>query len=148
MSSSKWLAAAALMALAVPAVQAGDRTRVQVTIAPYWGWDGPVRHVHGPARRGYYDDGWRDRRYGESYGFFYGSPQLRFEYRSGGRDSYYRPYGYRPYGYRPGGDYRYDSRRERGYGRGRDGHDRRDWRDWRDRDGRDRDGRYGDRRGW
>ncbi len=134
MSSSKWLAAAALVALAVPAAEAHERTRVQVTIAPYWGWDGPVRPVHGPYRRGYYD-GYRDRRVGESWGFFYGSPTLRFDYRYGG-DRYYRPRGYyRSHGYRPGGDYRYDSRRDRHYGRG-------------DRHWRDHDGRRGDWRRW
>lgn len=141
MSSRKWLAAAALMALAVPAAGAHERSRVQVTIAPYWGWDGPVRHVHGPVRRGYYDD-YRERRYGDSWGFFYGSPLLRFDYRSGGY--------YRPHGYRPGGDYRYDSRRDRHYGRDdrywrgdREWRDRRGGADWRDRrhDGNWRDHR-------
>lgn len=126
MSSSKWLAAAALMALAVPAAQAHERTRVQVTIAPYWGWDGPVRPVHGPYRRDWHrDDYYRDRRYGDYWGFSYGGPLLRFDYRSGG-GYYHRPRGY----YRPGGYYRYDSRRDRHYGRDRDWRDgRRDWRD-------------------
>jgi hypothetical protein len=140
MSSSKWLAAAALMALAVPAAQAGDRTRVQITIAPYWGWDGPVhyRHAPRPYRHGY-RDGYRDGRY-------YGGPVLRFDSVWRDRDRWYRHDGYRPGGY-----LRYDSRRDRHYGHDRHDHDRRDWRrhghdrrDW-DRRGGDRRGRHWDR---
>ena len=105
MSRSKWFAAA-LLALAVPAAQAGDRTRVQIIIAPSWGWGPSYRPVYGVERRGH-SDGYRVYRYG----------------------GYYR-YG----GNRPGGQLRYDSRRDRDHYRGhRDG--RRDWgrgRDWRD----------------
>jgi hypothetical protein len=135
MSRSKWIAAAALFALAVPAVQAGDRTRVQINIAPYW--VGPVygatpwRHRHG----GYV--GYRDARYGSDYRRPYGglhrAPIIRFEYRDHDRR-------YGPGGHRPGGHLRYDSRRDRDYYRGRDG-----WRDGR----HDRDrGRHGGGRRW
>lgn len=134
MSRSQWIAAAALMALAVPAAQAGDQTRVQITIAPYWGWGGPA-YRPGPRayRHGYYE-GYRDSRYGGvSYyggysGGYYGGPAIRLDY--GYRDGYYRPGGYRP-----GGELRYDGRRDRDYYRGRGrGHDRDDrrGRDWRD----------------
>jgi len=129
MSRSKWIAAAVLLALAAPAVQAGDRTRVQIAVAPYW--VGPVygaapwRHRHG----GY--DGYRDSRdggyYGRSYGSSYRAPGIRFEYRDHDR------------GYRPGGYLRYESRRDRDYYRGRDG-----WRDGRYDGDRGRHG--GDRR--
>jgi len=131
MPRSKWIAAAALVALAVPTAQAGDRTRVQITVAPYWG--GPVygaapwRHRHG----GY--DGYRDSRYGgyyaRPYGGFYGAPVIRFDYRDHDRR-------YRSGDYRPGGYLRYDSRRDRDYYRGRDG-----WRDGRHDGDRGRHGR-------
>lgn len=142
MSRSKWIAAAALFALAVPAVQAGDRTRVQITVAPYW--VGPVygappwRHRHGgyagyrDSRYGGYYGGYYGRPYGRPYGGLHGAPVIRFEYRD-----HDRRYGSR--GHRPGGHLRYDSRRDRDYYRGRDG-----WRDGR-RD-RDWDRRGGDRR--
>jgi hypothetical protein len=142
MSRSKWIAAAALFALAVPAVQAGDRTRVQITVAPYW--VGPVygappwRHRHGgyagyrDSRYGGYYGGYYGRPYGRPYGGLHGAPVIRFEYRD-----HDRRYGSR--GPRLGGHLRYDSRRDRDYYRGRDG-----WRDGR-RD-RDWDRRGGDRR--
>ena len=121
MSASKWFAFAAVVALAVPVARAGDRTRVQITIAPYWGLGWPI-YRPGPRvyRHGYYD-GYRhsryDRDYGSPYGSHYGGPTIRFDY--GHRD---RDRDYRPHGYRPGGDLRYDSRRHRDYYRG----DRRD----------------------
>lgn len=134
MSRSKWIAAAALFAVAVPAVQAGDRTRVQITVAPYW--VGPVhgatawRHRH----RGY--AGYRDSRsggyYSRPYGGILGAPVIRFEYRDHDRR-------YGSGGHRPGAYLRYDARRDRDYYRGRDG-----WRDGRDDRGRGRHG--GDRR--
>lgn len=131
MSSSKWLAAAALMALAVPVAQAGDRTRVQITVAPWWGWDGPVRYRPAPYHPHY---GRSDYYYG---GHYYGGPILRFDYSWQDRDRYYRPYGFRP-----GGELRYDSRRDRhyrydrsdrGWDRDRRDRGRGDWRDDRDR---------------
>jgi hypothetical protein len=145
MSRSQWIAAAALMALAVPAAQAGDRTRVQITVAPYWG--GPA---YAPAPRAYrrgYQDGYRDSRWGGHPGstvggYYYGGPVIRFDYRD--RAPFYR-YG----GYRPGGYLRYDSRRDRDYYRGhRDNH--RGWDRDRDRhrDGHRHDGRRGERGGY
>ncbi len=144
MSRSKWIAAAALFALAVPAVEAGDRTRVQITVAPYW--VGPVygaapwRHRHGgPAGYrggrygGPYYGGYYGGHYGRPYGGFHGAPVIRFEYRDHDRR-------YRSGGHRPGGYLRYDSRRDRDYYRGRDG-----WRDGRHDRGR---GRHDDDRRW
>jgi hypothetical protein len=155
MSSRHWLAAATLMALAIPAAEAGDRSRVQVTIAPYWGWDGPVhpRAVPRPYARGY-RDGLRDGRYGgfgrfDGFGGFHpGGPAVRFDYTWRDRDRWYRPDGWRP-----GGPLRYDGRRDRHFGRDWGSRDwqrddpRRDWgsRGW---DHRARDHRDGDRRDW
>ena len=139
MSRSKWIAAAALVALAVPVAQAADRTRVQITVAPYWA--GPVYGVASWRQRHGYD-GHRDSRYGgyygRPYGGYYGAPVIRFEYRDHDRDRYYRSGGYRP-----GGDLRYDSRRDRDYYRGRDGRPDGRYDGRYDRDGgrRDRDHR-------
>ncbi|MCU0760451.1 MAG: hypothetical protein MUF07_14815 [Steroidobacteraceae bacterium] len=134
MSSRNWLAAAALVALAVPAAQAGDRSRVQVTIAPYWGWGGPVpahpRAVPRSYARGY-RDGFRDGRYGGFGGFHprgaRPGPVVRFDYTWRDDDRWYRHDGWRP-----GGPLRYDGRRDRF-------HDR----DWRGRDWNRRDGGHG-----
>ena len=103
MSRSKWIAAAlvALVVPAVPAAQAGDRTRVQITIAPSWGWGPTYRPAYRVDRRGYHD-GYRS------------GPVIRFDYRD--RGGYFGRGGYRPGGY-----LRYDSRRDRDYYQGRDG---------------------------
>ena len=141
MSSRPWLATAALMALAVPAAQAGDRTRVQVTISPYWGWSGPgyERYPPRPHYRGY-RQGYRDGRYDGALGLgglglHGGLPALSIDYVWRDRDRGYRP------GYRPGGPLRYDARRARDYyGRDRRDGDRHGW-DRHDRERRDWDGR-------
>jgi len=126
MSRSKWIAAAALVAVAGPAAEAGDRTRVQIAIAPYWGWGGPLYRPP-PFNHRYYGHAYGGGYGGYSGGYYQGGPVIRFEYRD--NDRYYRPGGYRPGGY-----LRYDSRRDRDYYRSdRDRHDRghrgRDWRD-------------------
>ena len=97
MSSRPWLATAALMALAVPAAQAGDRTRVQVTISPYWGWSGPgyERYPPRPHYRGY-RQGYRDGRYDGALGLgglglHGGLPALSIDYVWRDRDRGYRP---------------------------------------------------------
>ena len=101
MSRSKWFAAV-LVALAVPAMpaaQAGYRTRVQITIAPSWGWGPNYRPAFGIDRRHF--DGYRFDRRGGFYDGHHGGPVIRFDYRD--RGGYYG-YG----GYRPGGHLRYD----------------------------------------
>ncbi len=127
MSRSKWITAAALFALGVPAASAGDRTRVQITIAPYWGWGAPVyrpgprvyRHGYperyGDSRYGSHYGSAYGRSYGDPYGEYYRDPVIRF-----GLGDVYR---FRDRDFRRGGDRRYDSRRHRDYYRG---HDRRD----------------------
>ncbi len=132
MNRSKWIAAAVLFALAVPTARAGDRTRIQIQVAPYWGapywaapyWATPYRSA---PHRGWYGPDYRSgpRTYRHRYyDGHYRDPVIRFEYDYGRRD------------YRSGGDLRYDSRRHRDYyrnPRNRNRHERgwheRDWRD-------------------